>query len=75
MWRDLGAIYGEPLFWLLPVASVCTSAVAFMLFAAPMTWLAARATDAAFGTLSRGYLEDVETRHPWVRRLTTWSQR
>ena len=37
------AIYDDPLFWLFPVASVAISAAAFLLFAAPMTWLAMRA--------------------------------
>ena len=35
--------YSEPLFWLYPVASVAISAFMFMLFAGPLTWLAARA--------------------------------
>ena len=35
--------YRDPLFWLFPVASVAISALAFMAFAAPLTWLAAEA--------------------------------
>ncbi|MFA5939019.1 MAG: sterol desaturase family protein [Sinimarinibacterium sp.] len=34
--------YGEPLFLLIPVATVLLSMVAFLGFAGPMTWLAAR---------------------------------
>lgn len=38
--------YREPLFWLYPVASVLISMFAFMLFAGPLTWLAAKAPPA-----------------------------
>ena len=34
--------YREPLFWLFPVATTVVSAAAFLLFAAPLTWIAAR---------------------------------
>ena len=32
--------YREPLFWLFPVGSLVASVVAFVLFAAPLTWIA-----------------------------------
>ena len=32
--------YREPLFWLFPVGSLVASMVAFVLFAAPLTWIA-----------------------------------
>ncbi len=38
-------IYNEPLFWQFPVASAAISAFAFLLFALPMTWLAAKDPD------------------------------
>jgi 4-alpha-methyl-delta7-sterol-4alpha-methyl oxidase len=37
------APYRDPLFLLFPIASIAISAIAFMVFAAPLTWLAARA--------------------------------
>ncbi len=37
-WIDL---YREPLFWLFPVASTVVSMIAFLVFALPLTWLAA----------------------------------
>ena len=40
--NDLLAIYREPLFWLFPVATMLVSMLSFMVFAAPLTWLAAR---------------------------------
>lgn len=43
MFADYVNLYRDPLFWLFPVGSVLTSAVAFMLFAGPMTWIAATA--------------------------------
>ncbi len=34
--------YREPLFWLFPVGSIVVSIVAFIAFAGPLTWLAAK---------------------------------
>jgi hypothetical protein len=42
MLDTLLAWYGEPLFWLFPVATMLLSAVVFMVFALPLTWIAAR---------------------------------
>lgn len=39
---DLLASYRDPLFWRFPIATVALSAFAFLLFAAPLTFLAAR---------------------------------
>jgi 4-alpha-methyl-delta7-sterol-4alpha-methyl oxidase len=36
------AIYADPLFWLFPVATMAVSMLSFIVFAAPLTWLAAR---------------------------------
>lgn len=35
-------MYREPLFWLFPVATMLVSMLSFMLYAAPLTWIAAR---------------------------------
>jgi plant 4alpha-monomethylsterol monooxygenase len=40
--QALRAIYGEPLFLLFPVATMLVSMLSFIVFAAPLTWLAAR---------------------------------
>jgi 4-alpha-methyl-delta7-sterol-4alpha-methyl oxidase len=42
MLTELRLLYGEPMFWLFPVATSVLSLVAFLLFALPMTWLAWR---------------------------------
>ncbi len=42
MLDPLLAWYREPLFWLFPVATVVVSTVAFIVFAVPLTWIAAR---------------------------------
>ena len=39
---DILASYRDPLFWRFPIATVVLSAFAFLLFAAPLTFLAAR---------------------------------
>ena len=38
----LRTIYAEPLFWLFPAATMLVSMLSFIVFAAPLTWLAAR---------------------------------
>lgn len=40
------AIYREPMFWLFPIGSVVASTIAFIAFAGPLTWMAARAPQA-----------------------------
>ena len=49
MWDAWWALYRDPLFLLFPVGSALVSAGAFIVFAAPMTWLAARAPAALDG--------------------------
>lgn len=43
MGETIAAWYRDPLFWQFPVVGVAISAFAFLLFAGPMTWIAARA--------------------------------
>jgi len=54
---SLLVLYWEPLFLLFPVASVAVSSIAFLAFAGPLTWIAARAP----ATLERYRLQ---TRRP-----------
>lgn len=53
---QLAALYAEPLFWLFPMATNLVSMAAFLLFALPLTWIAA--SDAAW---ARRY--KIQSRH------------